>query len=80
LDCFLRPHTDLCTFHGANTPLIEIDFGRQRLDAQQQVLGFDAAARDLERETLQDLVVQRVPFGLTPVTFRFACRYLGVQA
>jgi hypothetical protein len=47
---------------------------------QHQVLRVNAASRNLECKPLQDFEVERVPFGLPPITFGFACGNLRVQA
>ena len=59
-------------FEASRATLREVHLRRQGLDTQEQLLRLETAPRDLEDQSLQDLVVERVPLGLTPLTFGFA--------
>src|SRR4030095_1728122 len=57
----------------ANTTLVEVDPGAERLHSLHKMLVVDLHARNVGNETPEDLEMERVPFCLTAALFLLAC-------
>jgi hypothetical protein len=66
-------------FEAAHAALVEVDLGRERLDTQRQALHLDGDARRFGDDFLEHLILQCVPFGLTPIGGGFALDDLAID-